>query len=79
MKKILITVLLIVGFSMSGLMLIAQDPPPPPSEGHGVDDNQLPGGGAPLAGGIGILLLLCSAYGGFKIYLARKTKVEIPA
>lgn len=70
MKKTLIILILIMGFSISSLMLMAQDPPPPPSEGHGQNDNQLPGGGAPLTGGIGILLLLCSAYGGYKIFRA---------
>lgn len=72
MKKILITVIMIVGFSISGLMLMAQDPPPPPTEGHGMSNNQPPGGGAPIKSGIGILLLLCSAYGGYNIYRARK-------
>jgi hypothetical protein len=54
------------------LMSQSTPPPPPPNEGHGTSNNQVPGGGAPLANGLGILLLFSSAYGGFKIYRARK-------
>jgi hypothetical protein len=43
------------------------DPPPPPGE-HGQNGNQPPGGGAPIAGGMGILLALGAAYGGKKVY-----------
>jgi hypothetical protein len=47
------------------------DPPPPPGE-HGQNGNQPPGGGAPITGGIGILLALGAAYGGKKIYNLKK-------
>jgi len=43
------------------------DPPPPPGE-HGENGNQVPGGGAPIGGGIGILLALGAAYGGKKVW-----------
>jgi hypothetical protein len=47
------------------------DPPPPPTE-HGENGNQVPGGGAPITGGIGILLALGAAYGGKKVYESSK-------
>jgi hypothetical protein len=56
-----------MGFSFTGLQLMSQIPPPPPSGGHGMGNNQ-PGGGVSLNNGLGILLLLCSVYGGYKIY-----------
>jgi len=74
MKKMLITLTLIIGFSISGLMLIAQDPPPPPNGGHGLGNNQPPGGGAALNNGFYILLFLCAAYGGYKINRASEKK-----
>jgi len=78
MKKTLMILILIVGFSISGLILMAQDPPPPPNEGHGMGTNQPLGGGAPLYDSIGILLFLSLAYSGFKIYHARKKSLEMP-
>jgi hypothetical protein len=43
------------------------DPPPPPGE-HGQNGNQPPGGGAPITGGIGILLAMGAAYSGKKVW-----------
>lgn len=51
------------------------DPPPPPSE-HGQNGNQVPGGGAPIGGGSVILLVLGSAYGAKKIYVAQRNLRE---
>jgi len=53
----------------------AADPPPPPPDGgtqggHNLGGNQ--GKGAPIDGGLGILLVLGSAYGGYKLYKSRK-------
>lgn len=62
LKKLIIIVVLII----VPVILPSQNPPPPPP-GHGMSGN-VPGGGAPIAGGIGILLLLGAAYGGKKIY-----------
>jgi len=41
----------------------AQEPPHPPTTGHGSQGNQPPGGGAPIDGGLSILLALGIAYG----------------
>ncbi|MBE0648442.1 MAG: hypothetical protein IH596_11730 [Bacteroidales bacterium] len=54
--------------------LFAQSPPPPPG-GHGETGNQDPRG-APIDGGLGILLALGATYGGYKIYKNRKDKAE---
>ena len=49
------------------ISLLSQDvPPPPPSGGHGQTGNQE--GGAPIGGGLFILLGLGAAYGGVKGY-----------
>lgn len=40
-------------------------PPPPPGGGHGSGGNSQ---GAPIDGGIGILLALGAGYGSFKLY-----------
>lgn len=58
------------------LINLADGPPPPPGGGGG------PGGGgspvgAPIDGGLGILLALGLGYGAFKIYKVKK--VEDPA
>lgn len=53
----------------------ADNPPPPPS-GHGTSGNQAPAG-APIDGGLGILLLLSGAYGTHKIYKAKKQNESI--
>lgn len=41
-------------------------PPPPPGGGHG-SGNNAPPAGAPIDGGLGILVLLGTAFGGLKI------------
>jgi len=60
MKRILFTT--IVFFTLS-LCLPAQNPPPPPS--HGSKGGPV-GGGAPIGGGLFIMLALGSAYAGKK-------------
>ncbi|MCK9421671.1 MAG: hypothetical protein M0Q38_03650 [Bacteroidales bacterium] len=51
---------------------VADNPPPPPG-GHGTSGNQAPAG-APIDGGLGILLAMGAVYGGIKLYQARKEK-----
>ncbi len=81
MKKILITALFLLSLSFTTSELYAQNgaPPPPPS-GHGETGNQPAddpgGGGAPIGGGLGILMALGAAYGGRKVYKAWKDKAE---
>jgi hypothetical protein len=60
-------------FTMNPLIAQNGNPPPPPAN-HGEDTNQPPGGGAPITGGIGILLALGAAYGAKKQYNIRKNK-----
>jgi hypothetical protein len=74
MKRIkkTIAVLGLLMFLASPLSLLSQDvpPPPPPGGGHGLTGNQ--DGGAPIGGGLFILLGLGGAYGGYKIYQKKK-------
>ncbi len=63
---------------LAGLMLITQityaDPPTPPGE-HGQSGNGSPAG-APIDGGLSILLAMGGAYGARKLYKARKEKTS---
>jgi len=70
MKKIIVTALFIMSLVFVSVDLLAQGAPPPPPGGHGGSTNQPAneGGGAPIGGGLGILLALGAAYGGGKIY-----------
>ena len=47
---------------------------PPPPGNHGSEGDEAPsnGGGAPIAGGIGILVAMGAAYGARKWYLTKK-------
>ena len=77
MKKILSS-LLVAAFVCLSFMALAQAPPPPPgnpSSGGGGGGGPV---GAPIDGGLGILLAMGVAYGGKKLYKARKVK-EIKA
>ena len=56
-------------FLTSGIL--AQGPPDPP-DGHGSDQDEEPGGNAPLSGGLIILMGLGAAYGGKKVFDLRK-------
>ena len=64
-KTLTITLLIAVA-TLITLNAKAADPPPPPP-GHGETGN-VPGGGAPIGGGLFILLGLGAAYGGKKVY-----------
>ena len=66
MKKYTLTFVLTCILSFGSVILFAQDPPPPlPPANHGNDGNSR---GAPIDGGLGILLALGAAYGGKKVY-----------
>ncbi|MEI6889447.1 MAG: hypothetical protein WCL03_09220 [Bacteroidota bacterium] len=72
--KSLAAVLLITGALLLSNHAIADPPPPPPPPGdHGSGGNQPPVG-APIDGGLGILLAMGAAYGAKKFYKARKDK-----
>ena len=47
------------------------NPPPPPGGGHGGGGN-----GAPIDGGLGILMALGAGYGSFRLYISRKAEKE---
>jgi len=53
---------------------VSANPPDPPAH-HGEATNQDPRG-APIDGGLGILLALGAGYGGLKLYRARKKATE---
>ena len=53
---------------------VQADPPGMP-DNHGTNGD-VPGGGAPIGGGLFILLGLAAAYGGRKIYNLRKEHLE---
>ena len=79
MKKLIVQVVLVIGLSFSSMALLAQGAPPPPPGGHGSSQNEPAneGGGAPIGGGLGILMALGAAYGGRKIYKAwQQNKLE---
>jgi len=70
LKILFITV--VVFFSIS---VLAQAPPPPPGNPSGGGGGGGPVG-APIDGGLGILLALGAGYGGLKLYRARKKANE---
>jgi hypothetical protein len=53
---------------------VAQPPPPPPGGGHGLGGNQGagPSPGAPIGGGMEILMILGALYAGKKAYALRE-------
>lgn len=65
MKKSVLRITMIAAFSLISIGLFA-DPPGMPGD-HGETGDQVPGGGAPIGAGIGILIALGSAYGVFKL------------
>jgi hypothetical protein len=70
-NKILLIVLITVAFT--SVDIFAQGPGPPPPPDHSSIGNQNKGG-APIGGGLFILLGLGVAYGGFKGYKFYKKK-----
>jgi len=74
----LIKILFIAVLISFGISALAQAPPPPPGNPRtGGGGSPGPVGG-PIDGGLGILLTLSMAYGGKKIYFARKKTTEEP-
>ena len=72
MKKYIILFVLMFSLLFSTNGTLAQSTPP---ANHGISENQS-GGGAPIGGGLFILLGLSAAYGGKKIYNHRKNVLE---
>jgi len=75
MKKLLAIVTILLFFILP-MISLADGPPPPPPGGGGPGGGGTPVG-APIDGGLGILLALGLGYGAFKIYKVKK--VEDPA
>ena len=77
--KTSIKILLFVSVLLAGFFspAFSDEPAPPlPPSGHGFDGNQGPAG-APIDGGLGILIALGIGYGGKRYLQARKTGKEI--
>jgi hypothetical protein len=73
MKTFTKTLATLITITLLAINLLGQTPPPPNGgETPGEHGNTPVGGGAPIAGGIGILLALGAAYGGKKVYDNRK-------
>jgi hypothetical protein len=78
MKKIKLVLILLAIFTLPLVSL--PDPPGPPGSGggQGAGGGQTPVG-APIDGGLGILLALGLGYGGKKLYNARKASQALPS
>ncbi len=74
MKKVIFILSLMFSVLFMTATTFAQNAPDPPSD-HGLSSNQS-GGGAPIGGGLFILLGLGAAYGGKKLYDSRKESLE---
>ncbi len=75
MKKIKLALVLFAIFAMPFVSL--SDPPGPPGSGSGQGNGGGPNPvGAPIDGGLGILLALGLGYGAKKLYNARKAESE---
>ncbi len=75
MKKYLKLLLLTLVISLFSVSVHAGTNPPDPP-GHGETGDQQAGGGAPIGGGLFILLGLGAAYGGRKLYQMKTEKLE---
>ncbi len=74
MRKRIIKLLLVFSFVVLGLGAMSQTQPPTLPGGHGLPVDQ-GGGGAPIGGGVFILLGLGAAYAGKKLYDSKKKKL----
>jgi len=74
MKKCILNILIALTFVLWTDTAFSQTAPPPPGS-HGLNTNQS-GGGAPIGGGLFILLGLGAAYGGKKLYAHHKENPE---
>lgn len=70
-KSFVILILVFITYSMD-----AQPPAEPPGGADGTGNNSDNSQGAPIGGGLFILLGLGAAYGGWKLYLLKKEKLE---
>ena len=71
MKRYIVNLLFAAALLAGSNQIFAQAPPPPPS-GHGSGGNQPAGGGAPIEGGIGLMLAMGAAWGGKKLFVLNK-------
>ncbi len=72
-KQLLIAIGLVLIHSFA--MAQPGPPPPPPTEGGSTVEQTDEGGGASLEGGVVGLVLLAAAYGSFRLYRTRKSKL----
>lgn len=64
-KSLLVSLVIVVGMLIA--VPVQADPPGMPG-GHGETGDQIPGGGAPIASGLAVLIGLGGAYAGKKVY-----------
>ena len=76
MKKNTINYIFIFAFFLSLSASSIAQPPPPPNSGESNKEGNALGGGAPIGGGLFILLGLGAAYGGRKLYQLKKESLE---
>ncbi len=80
MKKIIIrtaaSMIVTMGIMFFNPVIGQNGNPPPPPSTHGENTNQPPGGGVPVGTGLVILLSLGAAYGGKKVFDARRRLAE---
>lgn len=69
LKSFIIGFIIVIAFLVSGP--VQADPPGMPGD-HGETGDQVPGGGAPIASGLSLLLGLGGVYAGKKIYDTKK-------
>ena len=72
--KTLKLILVLVAIMAFPLLSLCDVPPPPPVGGGGGTPGPV---GAPIDGGVGILLAMGMAYGGKKLYAMRKEKDKL--
>ena len=72
--KTLKLILVLVAIMALPLLSLCDVPPPPPVGGGGGTPGPV---GAPIDGGVGILLAMGMAYGGKKLYAMRKEKDKL--
>lgn len=78
MKKVfspLLFVLILLWFMAICHISKAQAPPPPPDE-KGTNTNKAPGGGAPVDGGLFIVLTMVAGFGVWKLVKAEKLQSD---
>jgi hypothetical protein len=75
MKKLKAIAILVLFFALPLINLADGPPPPPPGQPGAPGANGNTPVGAPIDGGLGILLALGAGYGGWKIYDVRKKKL----